>query len=120
MDSSLENLKGKIILHGHITAKEGQAERLQGLAKDIHDYALAGNEPGCLAHKLCRNGNDFLVFEEFASVEAVKAESPPFQAFLSEIEGGALSTGVSELLTSKRAYFILGLQPPQMAFYEEV
>ncbi|QRV94907.1 hypothetical protein RhiJN_22925 [Ceratobasidium sp. AG-Ba] len=105
MDTNLENLKGKIILHGHITAKEGQAERLQGLAKDIHDYALAGNEPGCLAHKLCRNGNDFLVFEEFASVEAVKAhrESPPFQAFLSEIEGGALSTG-----------------PPQMAFYEEV
>ncbi|KAG8702109.1 hypothetical protein FRC08_003687 [Ceratobasidium sp. 394] len=60
---------------------------------------------GCLTYRLCRDGNEFLTFEEYENAAAIEAhkELPKFQAFAAEMQSGTLLVG-----------------GPKMAFYEEV
>ncbi|KDN49120.1 hypothetical protein RSAG8_02473, partial [Rhizoctonia solani AG-8 WAC10335] len=72
MASTFENIKGKIILHGQET-QEGQADRAASLLKSIQAYSTSDKEPGCLTYRVCRSGNEFFIFEEYADGAAINA-----------------------------------------------
>ncbi|KAG8702110.1 hypothetical protein FRC08_003688 [Ceratobasidium sp. 394] len=105
MSSTFDHFKGKVILHAQFTTQDGQTDKVQGLLEVIQDDILAGNEPGCLTFRIFRDGNEFLMFEEYENVAAVKAhnDTAKFQAFASEVQSGTLL-----------------VRGPKVAFYEEV
>ncbi|QRV80409.1 hypothetical protein RhiJN_08424 [Ceratobasidium sp. AG-Ba] len=64
MSATIEHIKGKFILNARFTAEEGYAEVIKNALKEIQNSALSDAEPGCLTYRVCRSGNDFMVFEE--------------------------------------------------------
>ncbi|KAG8699657.1 hypothetical protein FRC09_006474 [Ceratobasidium sp. 395] len=63
-----DQFDGKVITNAHFVTQDGQAEAFENALKEIQKYALSDKEPGCLTYRVCRSGNLFLVFEEYAEV----------------------------------------------------
>ncbi|KAF8602311.1 hypothetical protein BDV93DRAFT_607533 [Ceratobasidium sp. AG-I] len=92
MASSMDHIKGKIILRAQLVAQDRQAEKLQSLLVAIRDLAVSDKEPGCLTYRVSRSGNDFLVFEEYENGDAAKfhLDAQPFKNLLAEVQNGTL------------------------------
>ncbi|CAE6489745.1 unnamed protein product [Rhizoctonia solani] len=126
MADTYENIKGKIILHAQesyifsaisrrhllsvcthiqVTAQEGQAEKVESSLKAIQAYSTSDKEPGCLTYRVCRSGNEFFIFEEYANGGAIQEhfETEGFKNLVSEVGKGTLVVG-----------------GPRITYYEEV
>ncbi|CAE6442667.1 unnamed protein product [Rhizoctonia solani] len=90
---SAEVAKGTLTVG--VTAQEGQAEKSESLLKAIQAYSTSDKEPGCLTYRVCRSGNEFLVFEEYADSAAIQAhfETEGFQNLVKEVGKGTLVVG---------------------------
>ncbi|KAG8985127.1 hypothetical protein FRB94_005055 [Tulasnella sp. JGI-2019a] len=65
----------KVILRAElIAASDEKAEELSTILANIRKNALA-TEPGTLTYRTCRFERSFLVFEEYANVEAFKTHN---------------------------------------------
>ncbi|KAH7338947.1 hypothetical protein B0J17DRAFT_397422 [Rhizoctonia solani] len=105
MASTYENIKGKIILHAQESSQEGQADKAASLLKAIQEYSTSDKEPGCLTYRVCRSGNDFFIFEEYANGDAIKAHfaTEGFKDLVNEVGKGDLVVG-----------------GPRITYYEEI
>ncbi|CAE6515966.1 unnamed protein product, partial [Rhizoctonia solani] len=58
-----------------------------------------GSSSGCLTYRLSRNGNDFVVFEEFKDAASVAAhnEDPKHKAWLAQLKEGNLLVGLPQI-----------------------
>ncbi|KAG8699655.1 hypothetical protein FRC09_006472 [Ceratobasidium sp. 395] len=105
MSTDFKDFKGKIILHGCLTAHEGHGDKIQALLKNIQAEAITDKEPGCLTYRVNRSGNEFLVFEEYQDVAAITAhfDKAGFKKLVEEVKkGDSVAKG------------------PEITYYEEV
>ncbi|CUA74513.1 hypothetical protein RSOLAG22IIIB_11273 [Rhizoctonia solani] len=102
---SLDGFNEKIIILAQFMAQDSQADNLASIFKQMRDHSVSAADPGCLTHRLSRNGNDFVVFEEFKDAASVAAhnEDPKHKAWLAQLKEGN---------------FLVSL--PQIKAYEEI
>ncbi|CAE6428474.1 unnamed protein product [Rhizoctonia solani] len=88
-----------------VTAQEGQADRAASLLKSIQAYSTSDKEPGCLTYRVCRSGNEFFIFEEYADGAAINAhfDTDGFKNLVNEVGKGDLVVG-----------------GPRITYYEEI
>jgi len=70
MSESPASFSGKFILVAKIEAKPGKADELQVALTHIRDHAKT-QEPDTLEFRVTRSGDNFLIFEEYASRKAL-------------------------------------------------
>ncbi|CAE6514172.1 unnamed protein product [Rhizoctonia solani] len=89
----------------YLTAQEGQAEKTESLLKAIQTYSTSDKEPGCLTYRVCRSGNEFFIFEQYADSDAIQTHFglEGFKNLVNEVGKGTLVVG-----------------GPRISYYEEV
>ncbi|KAG9088271.1 hypothetical protein FS749_002278 [Ceratobasidium sp. UAMH 11750] len=92
MSETFEQFTDKVIINAQFVAQDGQAEIFENALKEVQKYALSDKEPGCLTYRVCRSGNQFLVFEEYKNSAAIHEHrsTPPYQSLTSQAQGGTL------------------------------
>ena len=105
MADTYDHIKGKIILHAQLTAQEGQADKLASMLKAIQAVSVTDKEPGCLAYRVTRSGNEFFIFEEYQNAAAIQEHfgGEGFKNLVNEVKGGSLVVG-----------------GPRITYYEEI
>jgi len=101
MSENFEHFTSKVITNAQFIAQDGQAERLENALKEAQKYALSDKEPGCLTYRICRSGNQFLIFEEYKNPAAIHEHrsTPPYQSLMSLAQGGTLIVSGSRKVT---------------------
>ncbi|KAF8753890.1 Antibiotic biosynthesis monooxygenase [Rhizoctonia solani] len=108
MSTSFEHIRGKLSFmarQGTVKAQEDQGDNIAAILKAIQDYSTSEREPGCLTYRICRSGDDFFTFEEYANAAAVQEhfEIEGFKNLLKGVGTGTLTVG-----------------EPKITYYEEI
>ncbi|KEP54677.1 antibiotic biosynthesis monooxygenase [Rhizoctonia solani 123E] len=84
--------------HRRPDTQEGQAEKTESLLKAIQTYSTSDKEPGCLTYRVCRSGNEFFIFEQYADSDAIQTHFglEGFKNLVNEVGKGTLVVGVSK------------------------
>ncbi|KAJ1302769.1 hypothetical protein OPQ81_003078 [Rhizoctonia solani] len=92
-------------MYMQVTTQEGQGDKAASLLKAIQEYSTSDKEPGCLTYRVCRSGNEFFIFEEYANGAAIQAhfETEGFKNLANEMSKGTLAVG-----------------GPRITYYEEI